>query len=238
MNLAARVIRKLGRTLLVPLRVDPLTLRRIVQRPDTVELGSKYGSWAVPATLLAKDSVVYCVGCGEDITFDLALIETFGCEVYAFDPTPRAITHIKTAAANEPRYHFNPIGIWHRDELIRFYAPRDVHHVSHSIVNLQKTEEYFEAPVRRLAQVLADNGHAKLDLLKLDIEGAEYDVLASCLRDGIFPRVLCVEFDEYFHPRDRGFRNRIHSALEPWFTQGYSLVFTPGNGNYTLVRDR
>lgn len=40
-----------------------------------MRLGSKYGGWIVPATLVRPDSVCYCVGVGEDISFDLALIE-------------------------------------------------------------------------------------------------------------------------------------------------------------------
>jgi hypothetical protein len=49
--------------------------QRIRSRDDLVRLGSKYGGWIVPATLVRPDSVCYCVGVGEDISFDLALIE-------------------------------------------------------------------------------------------------------------------------------------------------------------------
>jgi hypothetical protein len=37
-------------------------------------------------------------------------------------------------------------------------------------------------------------GHRHLDLLKLDIEGAEYEVLESLEAEGIVSRILCVEF--------------------------------------------
>ena len=37
-------------------------------------------------------------------------------------------------------------------------------------------------------------GHDHLDLLKLDIEGAEYEVLDSLAAEGIRSRILCVEF--------------------------------------------
>lgn len=49
------------------------------------KLGSKYGGWIVPVDILDKNSICYCVGVGEDITFDLELIKRFDCQVYAFD---------------------------------------------------------------------------------------------------------------------------------------------------------
>jgi len=38
--------------------------------------------------------------------------------------------------------------------------------------------------------------HGRIDLLKIDIEGAEYAVLRSLLEDGLVVKVLCVEFDQ------------------------------------------
>ena len=113
---------------------------------------------------------------GEDITFDLGIIERFGCYVVAFDPTPRAIAHVAEHAADEPRFTFRPVGLWSEDTSLRFFAPRDPAHVSHSAVNLQRTETYFEAEVRTLPTLMHELGHDRIDLLKLDIEGAEHGV--------------------------------------------------------------
>src|SRR5665213_4282517 len=52
-------------------------------------LGSSYGGWAIPLSAsLGPLSTVYSFGVGLDISFDLALIETVGCTVHGFDPTP------------------------------------------------------------------------------------------------------------------------------------------------------
>jgi hypothetical protein len=37
--------------------------------------------------------------------------------------------------------------------------------------------------------------HSELFLLKMNIEGAEYAVLESLLRDGIFPRIIALTFE-------------------------------------------
>ena len=38
-------------------------------------------------------------------------------------------------------------------------------------------------------------GHAEIDLLKMNIEGAEYEVLQSILEDRIYPRIISLTFE-------------------------------------------
>lgn len=172
---------------------------RIWLRPqaneDLVRLGSDYGGWIIPRRLLRPGAICYCAGVGEDATFDLELIR-HGCLVVSIDPTPRAIKYSEAIVRRQPAFNLVPLGLWSTPTVLRFYAPRDPSHVSHSIVNLQGTADYFEAEcttVRLLAQKL---GHDHLDLLKLDIEGAEYEVLSSVIQDGPLPNTICVEFDQ------------------------------------------
>lgn len=171
---------------------------RIRSRPHLrlERLGSHYGGWIVPLGLLQPGSRVYSGGIGEDATFDLAIIERLGAEVFAFDPTPRAIAHVAAFADREPRFRFLPVGLWDRDATLRFYAPRDASHVSHSVMNLQRTTTWFEAEVRSLESIMRELGHDEIDLLKIDIEGAEHAVLRSLLQSPVRPRVVCFEVDQ------------------------------------------
>ena len=91
---------------------DSLSGAKIVSRNDLKEIGSDYGGWVVPTRLLGSDSICYCVGCGEDITFDLGLISTFGCHVHGFDTTPRAIAYVREVVGEHSKYHFFDIGLW------------------------------------------------------------------------------------------------------------------------------
>jgi hypothetical protein len=52
----------------------------------------------------------------------------------------------------------------------------------------------IELPVKRLGTVMKELGHERLDVLKLDIEGAEYAVLDDLLAIGVLPQQLLVEF--------------------------------------------
>ncbi|HEV8403679.1 MAG TPA: FkbM family methyltransferase [Candidatus Limnocylindrales bacterium] len=187
-------------------RLLAATRRRVLRHPAAPaalgleKIGSGYGGWIVPTALIDPGWVCYCGGVGEDITFDLGLIARFGCDVFAFDPTPRAVAHVATEAADEPRFHFLPVGLWSEDTTLRFFAPRDPAHVSHSVVNLQRTDTFFEASVRSLPHLMAELGHERIDLLKIDIEGAEHRVVRSMLAAGIRPTVVCLEIDQPVRP--------------------------------------
>jgi FkbM family methyltransferase len=166
----------------------------LVHQADTVMLGNPYGGYRVPAQLLDEHSICYLAGTGEDISFDLAIIEHFGCEVYAFDPVPRAGAYVARAAADEPRHHFMPVGLWSSDTTLTFHAPAQTGFVSHSATNLQNTGAAFEAPVRSIVSVMRELGHDHIDLLKVSAEGAEFEIVEHVLAAGVAARVLCVEY--------------------------------------------
>lgn len=168
---------------------------RPVPRHDLVRLGSSYGGWWVPESAVQPGAVAYCAGAGEDISFDLQLVAR-GCRVVTFDPTPRAITYVTANLPDKGDFQFVPVGWWGEQEELRFYAPRDASHVSHSALNLQETDKYFTAPVKPVIQLMKDLGDRTIDIIKMDIEGAEYEVIDSLLRNGPLPATLCVEFDQ------------------------------------------
>src|SRR3954447_23980254 len=110
--------RQLERSLRV--RADAVRVRRrlpVADGPDLITIGNVgYGGQVVPDGILGPSSVVYGVGVGEDITFDLAIIARYGATVHAFAPVPRAAAYAAAAAAHEPRHVFHPWAVWARDE--------------------------------------------------------------------------------------------------------------------------
>jgi hypothetical protein len=87
-------------------------LKSFLNMGDKLRLGTAYGGWTIPKNLLTEHSVRYCVGCGENISFDLALAEKYSCEGFGFDPTRRSIAYAGKVTSGIRNYHFQDVGIW------------------------------------------------------------------------------------------------------------------------------
>lgn len=204
---------------------------RVRPREDLVRLGSDYGGWTVPVDLVERSWVCYSCGVGEDTTFDVELIERFGCEVDAFDPTPSSGAHVRDTMAAEPRFRFHPWGVWFEDATVRFYPPAPFD-TNLSVVNLHHSEDFLEAPCRSLPSIMRELGHDRIDLLKLDIEGAEYEVLDAMIESDIRPVVLCVEFHKTsgIRPMLRAASRTRAAGYEATAVSGYDVTFVRGAG--------
>lgn len=171
-----------------------LSRRLVNRRRGMVRLGSSYGGWWVPQRVLDDTAVAYCIGAGEDISFDLELLAN-GLTVRTFDPTPRASSYVDSLNIRSESFSFVPVALWSGDVTLRLYAPRDPAHVSHSALNLQGTDEFLELPAITLATAISRFKDSHIDLLKLDIEGAEVEVIPGIAAMSDPPSVLCIEFD-------------------------------------------
>ena len=158
-----------------------------------ISLGDDGARWCVCPDGLGLPCIAYSIGVGEEISFDLELIRRFGACVHAFDPTPRSIEWLakQSLPANFAFHHY---GVADFDGHAKFLPPANPAHVSHTLVERQTPWPAIEVPVRRLSSVMQDLGHDRIDLLKMDIEGAEYAVLKDMLASRIPVNQLLVEF--------------------------------------------
>lgn len=158
-------------------------------------LGTDYGGWTVPVNLLNERSICYCVGVGIDASFDFVLVDMFGCKLFSFDPTPKAIDYMAHQKYDHDRLKFLPVGIWDKNTKLRFFAPAHPDQTSHSVYDLHGSGKYFVAECRTLSSIMQQLGHEHIDLLKLDIEGAWRKVIQNIVDEQIRISILCVELD-------------------------------------------
>ena len=195
--------------------------------------GSNYGGWVLAPESMDKDSIVYSFGVGEDISFDLAIIKKFRVEVNAFDPTPKSIEWVKSQEL-PINFRFYEYGVADYDGEATFYPPENPNHVSHSIVEIDKTKNRtINLKVQRLSTIMKIFGHSYIDVLKMDIEGAEYAVIEDIRLSKILPKQILVEFHHRF-PNIGVEKSK--DAIRNLRRMGYQLFSISDNGEeYSFI---
>jgi FkbM family methyltransferase len=143
--------------------------------------------------------------------------------------------HYKITAKDFKRLRFLPVGLADKDIDLKFYLPKNPAHVSCSIVNLQKTDEYFTGHCLRLSTIMQQEGNPSIDMLKMDIEGAEYAVIRDMIASQILPPLLLIEFDEVHTPLDEDSGTRIKQHIEALVRAGMTCIAIEGS-NASFVR--
>jgi FkbM family methyltransferase len=145
------------------------------------------------ARIIAGSPLVYSFGVGQDVSFDLELIRRFGATIHAFDPTPRSVAWVTGQQVPET-FRFHPFGIADYDGVSSFQPPANPAHVSYTMTARPGGPPSCELQVKRMQTLLDELQHVRIDLLKMDIEGAEYAVIDDLLTSGILVKQLLVEF--------------------------------------------
>lgn len=184
-------------------------------------LGGEKFILATETDHLGPESVVYSFGVGTDVSWDLDLIQKHGCTIHAFDPTPRSIQWVASQRL-PPQFKFYPYGLAHYDGDMPFYDPPNPKNVSYSSARKNGVPSQF--PVKRLSTIMREFGHNRIDLLKIDVEGGEFDVIPDILHMPI--RQLIVEFHSRFFRL--GVLKRM-LAIAKLRLAGFKLFYQHGN---------
>lgn len=132
--------------------------------------------------------------------------------------------------------------LWNESTELKFYQPVDPRHVSHSISNYQhgykNDTPFVNVQAITMRELLAELGvePREIALIKLDIEGAEIEVLTHCMSYGIRPKQILVEFDELNVPSTRGYQrvDQVHQLL---CQNGYQMIRTDGQADFLYLRE-
>lgn len=223
--------RRIKAVILHFLKKDLLILPQ--SRRRVVEYGSDYGAWAVLKDSLDDASTVFSFGIGTDASFDLALIDTFGLKVYAYDPTPKSINWVEDTIDN-PNFVFSPVGLSQENGMLDLYLPANSKFVSASFEEDEETSnDTITVQVKSLDTICRELALLKIDYLKMDIEGSEYGVICSLknLDRKLLPRQLAIEF----HHFKSSFRRKdTLNSIKVLNELGYQVVWSSGTCHEVL----
>jgi len=181
-------------------------------------------SWRYVADGLDQDSVVYSLGVGDSIDFDLDIIRRFGLTVHAFDPTPYAGDWVRQQAL-PGTFVFHPWAAASEDGSLRLYRRVNARGRSSAVMwtadqDAGDPDDYIDSPAYTLQSMMEKLGHESVDLVKMDVEGAEFDILDGLAGMRVLPRQLLVEF----HHRFPGIgKQRTADSIAKLREQGYQI---------------
>ena len=160
--------------------------------------GSAYGGFYINPKLLDKNSVIYSFGIGKDITFDMKCIRKHHCTVFGFDPTPKAINYIKSRKISDRFIFFDYAVSPKESKYIDFYMPADNRGVSGSLIKSNEVDDtkVLKVFAKSFEDIANDLGHKHIDVVKIDIEGAEYELLDTIIHSSISVDQILVEFHD------------------------------------------
>jgi len=141
---------------------------------------------------------------------------------------------IQALHPNFDKLKYVNIGLWNKREELKFYKQSNENYVSQSLVENMFGQKYDVEPVDSIKNIMEQLGHSHIDLLKLDIEGAEIETVNQMLDDKIYPIYVLIEFDLLLKNKDP--ENTTKQLIERMITrEGYKMLKND-NLNITFVR--
>jgi Methyltransferase domain len=103
-----------------------------------------------------RNCVIYSFGSSDDSCFETSIKNRTDCEIHIFDPT--------SSELKDPRWTYHTYGLTGYDPSITtFWNWRT-----------QKQAECNNCPMRNLYEIMRELNHTWIDILKIDIDGAEW----------------------------------------------------------------
>lgn len=164
-------------------------IKNAIQKQLTAIMFNRYLSALKPGSI--------AVDCGANIgDISLKLAKT-GAQVYAFEPNPFAYNQLLAKVENYPNVICLKKGVWDKNTVTRLYfhnqAAGDEAFWSFgsSIVQTKGNVDkgrYVDVEIIDLTEFL-ENLDQNIDLLKIDIEGAECELLEKFIEKGLYKKV-------------------------------------------------
>jgi FkbM family methyltransferase len=194
-------------------------------------LGDEYGGWTicVPKTYPLNGTIVYSVGVGRNIKWDEAMIAAYGTQHHGFDPTPTAIDYFQKRSP-PAGYVFHKYGLGVVDGKVDVQRPIG-NNDSFTVLKdgaEAKPDAVTTIDVLKLESMLKMLGHKEIEILKADIEGAEFDVIADWAARNYRPpaQQILIEFHDRFFSNGRA---KLRKAVQDMKSIGFVLVHKQKN---------
>jgi len=167
---------------------------------------------------LNEKSIVFDVGSykGE---FAEKIYQKYGSKLYCFEPIKTFCRIIESRNRDFQVYNFGLGGSTRSQEIYMMDNAT-------SIFNYEKTEEYRTIKIRDIDEVITDLGIDQIDLMKINIEGAEYELLNRIIEKDIVSKISNIQIQFHlFVDNAIGEREKIQEKLQKTHKITYNYDF-------------
>lgn len=170
-----------------------------------------------------ENPIIYSFGVGNNISFDIAVQEKYQVPVYLFDPTPAVGQWIKPHLAKHPELKFESSGLYTENGQFKLYKTANPKKFNSSMYDIGHKNLYDVVEFKTLKTFLRENGHKRLDILKIDIEGMALNVLEQMMDTWIRPKQILAEFEIISIGDPISIMSRITNLIQKMKSEGYKI---------------
>ena len=181
---------------------------------------------------LNENSLVYDVG-GYHGDFSYQIFQKYACYVNIFEPFPQFFKIIKNRFKDNKKITCFSIGLSNKDEnMLMNDMGLGTSLKKSDDINFNKKGDIVK--VKNITNHLLINNIQKIDLMKLNVEGSEYEIIPELIKTGFIKKITNLQVQ--FHRNDS--KNMYHKIREQ-LKQTHELTFEYFMiwENWTLIKD-
>ena len=173
---------------------------------------------------LSTDDIAVDVGAFKG-NWTTAILDRHGCRVEAFELSPDYFEGLRQLAHKRSRVTVHEYGLGAVDQAVDVWR-RDMGSSTYASPEDGDTMEIIEGRIRDVAAVWSELGWQRVAVMKLNIEGGEYDLLDRMIQRGLLERVdtFIIQFHEWIPGAYRR-RRRIRRELARSHRQVWNYPF-------------
>lgn len=136
------------------------------------------------------------IDCGANVGEFIDKIYKKGIKIYAFEPHPVAFKSLLKKNSNNKNIVLIQKGVYYKNDKIKFYNHKNFSNTTDWTVGTSIIKEkdnidldnFFEVDVIDFSEFI-NNLDRRVKIIKIDIEGAEFDLLDSLINNNIYEKV-------------------------------------------------
>ena len=170
---------------------------------------------------LNKDSVVFDVG-GYQGDFAEAISSRVPSTIHVFEPVERYIELLQKRFMDRPHIHIHPFGLGAKSETLTI----EIANEGSSLIQKSENGVVESCQIVSFIDFVKNENIKSIDLLKINIEGAEFDLLEAILKTDWVGKIqhLQIQFHS-FAPEAHSRRRHIRKMLSKTHQLSYDYYF-------------